>query len=185
MLRMDKTARSKAVEVAAMALLILAALTVGGERNEVEHPRHRSACLNDLGPMFTSGVPYRAMRFIDDPGAGRHWVMLQQLDRPEIPPLVVLIPRDHPCVSPDFEVFVQGSSPVFQNRSTKVIHLGDHILLSQSTAKLNAQLDAVALHSAAVGEAFSVRLQVGGHLVQAVATSPGRATLLVDENRGW
>ncbi len=182
---MEKTAGSKALPLVGMALLILAALSIWGESDDAEHPRRRLACLNDLGSALTGGIHYRALRFIDDPGAGRHWVMLEQIDRPEIPPLLVQIPRSHPCISPDVEISVEDSSPAVRNPSRAVIHLGDRILLSQSTPTLHAQLDAVALHAAAVGETFYVRLKVGGHLVQVVATAPGRATLLVEETRGW
>jgi hypothetical protein len=185
MARIEKTVPSKASCLAVIALLILAPPSIWGERDDAAHPRHRLACLNDLGPASTGVIHYRALRFIDDPGTGRYWVMLQQLDRTKIPPLLVQIPRGHPCVSPDVEVSVEASSPAVQNLSRAVIHLGDRILLSQSTPTIHAQLDAVALHAAAVGETFSVRLNVSGHLVQVVATAPGRASLLVDETRGW
>jgi len=58
-----------------------------------------------------------------------------------------------------------------------VIHGGDKIIVEEHTTVVDARLEAVALGPAAQGNAFRVRLNIGGKVILAVATAPGQAVV--------
>jgi hypothetical protein len=58
-----------------------------------------------------------------------------------------------------------------------ILHSGDRLIVDEHTAVVDAQLEAVAMGPAAAGGSLNVRLAIGGRVVRAVATAPGRAVL--------
>jgi len=62
-----------------------------------------------------------------------------------------------------------------------VIRAGDRLMVEQSTAKADIQLEGIALSPAAAGELFRVRLQMSGKVVRTVALGPGRAVLATEK----
>ncbi len=58
-----------------------------------------------------------------------------------------------------------------------VIRAGDRLIVEEHTARVDAVLEARALTPAALGDAFDVRLTIGGNRVRAIAMGPGRAAL--------
>jgi flagella basal body P-ring formation protein FlgA len=56
-----------------------------------------------------------------------------------------------------------------------VIRSGDRLVVEESSAVVEARLEAVALGPAAEGAEFRVRLAIGGKVVLAVALGPGHA----------
>ena len=64
----------------------------------------------------------------------------------------------------------------YAERPIPVIHAGDKLILSEHTSAIDADLEAVALTSAAIGKGLTVRLKFGSRTVSAIATAPGRAS---------
>ena len=58
-----------------------------------------------------------------------------------------------------------------------VIHAGDYLIVSEHTRVFDADLEATALKTAAIGDSLTVRLKFGGRTLSVVATAPGRASL--------
>jgi flagella basal body P-ring formation protein FlgA len=56
-----------------------------------------------------------------------------------------------------------------------VIRAGERLIVEESTAVVDARLEAVALGPAAIGSPLNVKLAIGGKVVRAVALAPGRA----------
>lgn len=169
--------RWAAIVLNGMALLSLLPVSVKGEHNETANPRLGSGCLTGIEAEATNRAQYRNLRVIDDPGTGHRWLLVEQISRPGAPALLVQIPSDRDlkrlgCLS---------ETPLsrMQEFQVPIIHAGESIALSESSATLDVQLEGTALQSAQVGAALAVRLKVGGHLVHALATAPGRARVIV------
>lgn len=58
-----------------------------------------------------------------------------------------------------------------------VIHAGEAVQVEEHSAVVDANLQAVALSSAAPGGILRVRLRIGGRVLRARAVAAGRATL--------
>jgi hypothetical protein len=165
-----------------LALLIFSGLLGRGEPSHAAQPRFSDVCLKDSESLTTSGVRYRALRFIDDPGTGRHWLLVQQLNHPEVPRTLVQIPDSQSCFNLALEGAEFGSGSRNENLLKPVIHPGDRLILSDIHVTSYARLEATALQPAAIGAALDVRLKFGGNILRAVATAAGHATLLVKQN---
>lgn len=63
---------------------------------------------------------------------------------------------------------------------TALIRAGETVRILQDTSNLQADLEAIALSSGALGDSVKVRLQFGGRVVVARITSAGRAVLLAN-----
>ncbi len=176
-----KTKRPAVNTLAGVALTLLLVLSGRGEQNHPSHPYSLSCASSSTQ---TLGSQYRAVRVIDDPGTGRLWWLVQNLDRPEGPALLAPIPGSQPCARFAFESFQLRTRSPLQNHLEPIIHPGDQIILSEETRTSSARLEATALQPAAMGAGLDVRLKIGGHILHAVATAPGHASLLVEENEG-
>jgi hypothetical protein len=151
-------------------------------------------------PASSSG---NVMREIDDPHTGEHWLLLRDPSHPGGPGRLVpaadsrsanslpanshrdsapkeklakdesLDLREKPAAQPvERKLEVPGSS-----RLQPVLRAGDSLIVEEHTAILDAQWEAVALNPAAAGSVLQVRLKIGGKIVIAIATGPGRAEL--------
>jgi hypothetical protein len=113
----------------------------------------------------------QAVREIDDPPTGNHWLLMSDPGHPGGPGRMVLaagLGREP-----------AGVIAPARNRSQPrpVIRAGDRLIVEENTAVAEARLEAVALGSAGSGSPLPVRLKVGGKVVRAVALTPGRAAL--------
>jgi hypothetical protein len=171
----------RALSIACVALLVHPARSGIGEEPGPANHRVSLVCLKDFETTY--GTRYRAVRIIDDPCTGHRWLLVRQFDRPEAPALLVQMPDNHSCSKLPVEDS-EGRSPATANRmlARRVIHPGDFVILSEDTPVSDARLEATALQPAATGQALTVRLKFGGHLLRAVATGPGHATVLVGGN---
>jgi hypothetical protein len=169
----------RAHSVASIALFIIPVFSGRAEQNDPANQRVPVACFKDFETVY--GTRYRAVRILDDPGTGRRWLLVQQVARPEAPALLPQMPDNHSCSKLPLEGS-EGRSPTTanQNPARRVIHPGDFVILSEYTPVSDALLEAIALQPAAIGQALTVRLKSGGHLLRAVATSPGHATVLAE-----
>ncbi len=120
---------------------------------------------------------YRAICTIEDPGTRQRWILLQNLVRPAAPALLVQRPRNFSCVRFSPQGSESHSQPDSESRSLPVIHAGDYLILSEHTRFLDAELEAIALQPAAIGDSLTVRLKFGDRILRVIATAPGRAAL--------
>jgi hypothetical protein len=111
------------------------------------------------------------VREIDDPSNGDRWLLVRDPSRPGGPGRLFLAASS----SQNFGSRQGGSNP---GRPVPVIHGGDRLIVEEKTSLVEVHLDAVALGPAMPGRAFSVRLVIGGVVMQAVALGPGRAALV-------
>jgi hypothetical protein len=118
------------------------------------------------------------LREIDDSSCGAHWLLVKDREHPGGPGKLVRVEGSERAASLAAAPIRHGSSEMEARQM--VIHAGDPLIVEQHTAILDARLEAVAVHSAAVGARFEVRLKVGGKRMQARAQAPGRAELLVE-----
>jgi hypothetical protein len=115
------------------------------------------------------------VREIDDPNTGARWLLLRDRSHPGGPGRLVLAnesgnggePRE-PGAAPNLAV------------ATPAVRSGDRLVVEESTAMVEARLDAVALGPAAIGSTVQARLAIGGKVVRAVVLAPGRAALQAD-----
>lgn len=145
-----------------------------------------------------SGQPGgEVMREIDDPHNGDRWLLFRENDNPGGPGRLVRVqvgfagrylaagaevavpsPAGPPA---QFSGGVSASpEAAIPDAPLPVIRTGDHLMLEENTAVVEAHLEAVALGPAPAGSPFSVRLKIGGKVVRAVALGPGRAEFLAD-----
>jgi flagella basal body P-ring formation protein FlgA len=61
-----------------------------------------------------------------------------------------------------------------------VIHSGDRVRLEEHSPVVDAVFESVALGNAVAGHSVQVRLRIGGRVVRAVATAPGRAVIVAE-----
>jgi hypothetical protein len=134
----------------------------------------RVPCNFHSGLLATTEVTStgEVVREINDPQTGRRWLLMRDPSSSGGPGRLVSV-----------QEFSQGahsseSAPapllVCERASTPVIHAGEHVILEENTALVNARLEAVALGPAQNGSQLSVRLVLGGHVVRALALGPGR-----------
>lgn len=163
-----------------MVTISLAILTLSGWCQRSDSAEHNNAwpdaCLK-LGEGPANFAPrFRAIRIIADPATHQQWMLLQNLSQPASPALLLLRSRDISCAGLAPERSKLPSLSDAQSLSLPVIRTGDHLILSEHTRAIDAELEAVALTSAAIGESLTVRLKFGGRTVSAIATARGRAT---------
>jgi len=130
----------------------------------------RAAADVDLEPV-PLGAVYRE---IDDPNTGIHWLLVRETGHPGGPGRLVPVWRGTAGIS------AAGSAT---KPARPVIRTGDHLLVEESTAVVEAHLEGSALGTAAVGAPLAVRLTMGGRVVTAVALGPGRAALEGEAHR--
>ena len=130
----------------------------------------------EAGAHAGSGEVVRA---IDDPYTGNHWLLERDPNHPGGPGRLVLLPRTTSADGHNDES-KDGKAPGVTLAAalaalTPVIRSGDRLVVEETTAVVEARLEAVALGPAVQGADFEVRLQIGGKVVRAVALGPGRA----------
>lgn len=120
-----------------------------------------------------SGSPNLATisREIDDPASGARWLLVRSGIRPGGPGRLVLV-GDPDLPAPDSHLQI----PVTHSL-VPVIRAGDALLLEEHTAAVDLEFEAIALGPARIGNRLRVRLELGGRMVNATATSCGHATL--------
>ncbi len=165
---------------ASIALLAPPALAGIGEQPDRANHNVSIACLEAFETTY--GTRYRVVRIIDDHGTGRRWLLVQQFDRLDAPALLVEIPNNHSCAGILHEDSEWRRPTAHQILPLPVIRPGDSVILSEDSPVSHTRLEAIALERAATDQTLTVRLKLGGHLLRAVATAPGRATLLVERN---
>jgi hypothetical protein len=135
------------------------------------------ACLNAVEPHSSIAPQYREIRTIEDRGTHQHWILLQNLNRPAAPALLLQGAQGFSC-SRFREKSGSRSKADARSFLPPVIHAGDHLIVSEHSSELDADLEATALKSAAIGNSLTVRLKAGGGTLSVIATGPGRATFL-------
>ena len=111
-----------------------------------------------------SQLPSAVVREIDDPNTGAHWLLVA--DHPGGPGRLVLSGTITSIARTENEPLPKP-----------VVRAGDRLLLEEHSDLVDARLEATALSPAVDGGPLRVRLHVGGRIVSAIATGPGRATL--------
>jgi hypothetical protein len=128
-----------------------------------------------------SGECIQAVRSIDDPQSGLHWLLVRDPTHPDGPGHLVSVLRP--------EGKEQQPSTLPQNAAMHfrkvlpplpvVIRGGDSLIVEDAAGYASASLEAVALGPAAVGSEFQAKLRIGGAVVRVVALAPGRAEIAV------
>ncbi len=113
----------------------------------------------------------QVMRAIADPAAGGRWLLLRDPGHPAGPGVLVYV-----AGLPGGQA---GRAPA-EDALRPVIRAGDRVVVEESTAVVEARLEAVALGPALAGAPFAARLALGGHVVRAVALGAGRAALAAE-----
>ena len=160
-----KTRRSAGLDV-----FLFLALSFQASHGQTPRPA-RAGELQSTQTAETSGIA----REIDDPSSGDRWLLIRSADHPEGPGHLLPVNRDQP---PDFLAIVGHN--LLAGALVPMIRAGDALIVEEHTAVVDARFEAVALGPARPGEAFRVRLKLGGAMVRAVATGPGRAALAPD-----
>jgi hypothetical protein len=106
-----------------------------------------------------------AERVIEDPHSGRRWILAKDPQHPGGPGTLVE------------QQAGEGVKSGGTQKAPLVIHSGDRVLVEERTRVARGLFEAVALSTARQGASFRVRLRVGGRVVRAIATAPGRAML--------
>jgi hypothetical protein len=111
------------------------------------------------------------VREIDDPHTGDRWLLMRNDANPGGPGRFTLVTAGRTPASGE------AANPAPPPRPQPVIRSGDRLVVEEHTAIVDAELQARALNSAALGSVFHVRLAIGGKVLRAVALGPGRAAL--------
>lgn len=129
------------------------------------------------------------VRELNDPHTGRRWLLYRDLSYPGGPGRLVeaaferqsadLAPSDlaQSVLAPSALAQPAGEPGALDASPSPVIHLGDRVILEESTPVVEARLEATALGPALTGSRLRVRLRIGGLTVSAVALGPGRVAL--------
>jgi hypothetical protein len=153
------------------ALLALAALPAAhGQTAGIDPgPRVMLLSANASGMTQASG---EIVREIDDPHTGNRWLLMRDPSHPGGPGRLVAVESTRNQAQQD----KAGSAPSRQELR-RVIHAGERLIVEESTAVVEARLEAVALGPAVIGSPLDVRLRIGCKVMRAVALAPGRASL--------
>lgn len=116
----------------------------------------------------TAQQPLRAVRAIPDSASGIRWLLAADSTHPGGPGRLVPDQASGEERQPGAPI----EAPVPQ-----VIRAGDRLLVVESSARVEACFEAVALEPALQGAVFTARFSVGGARVRVVALGPGRAAL--------
>ncbi len=117
-------------------------------------------------------------RVIDDWSTHRRWILNRDSDRPAAPAKLVLLRDESSCTFLDTRERAARYPGEVHRQLIPVIRSGDAVILLEHTSVSDGRLEATALSGAAVGEAVTVRLKVGGPPLRAIAIAPRQATLL-------
>jgi hypothetical protein len=124
------------------------------------------------------------VREIDDAGTGNRWLLERDARHPGGPGRMVraeamVAQRAAAQGAHERVALGSGGTTAFPASPSQapLIHSGDRLIVEQHSRVLDAALEAVALGPAALGGEFRVRLAVGGAVILAVATAPGRAII--------
>jgi hypothetical protein len=120
------------------------------------------------------GVQGEVVREIDDPHTGDRWLLVRSDQNPGGPGRLVLVAAHR---KPSGGKAVRAAGETHEAQVLHVIRAGDRLIVEEHTARVDAVLEARALTPAALGDAFDVRLTIGGNRVRAIAMGPGRAAL--------
>jgi hypothetical protein len=166
---------SWAITLANISLATLLTLPGRCQQSNSTVRNQPDGCSSIVDDRFKIATRYRAIGTIEDPGTHQHWILLRNLSRPAAPAALVQSPRNSSCsgFSPersDLRFPSHSDGP-----SLPVIRAGDYLVVSEHTRFFDAELEASALKSAAIGESLTVRLKFGGRTLNAIATAPGRA----------
>lgn len=135
-----------------------------------------TGCLKGLETQSGYEARYRALREFEDPGTHQHWLLMRDQNRASGPALLVKVQHAECALLTDGKMNPEAS-PRLQVRPILAIHPGDRLTLLEHTSVVDAELEATALQSAAVGDLLTVRLNFGGLTVRAIASAPGYATV--------
>jgi hypothetical protein len=139
---------------------------------------HRQdTCLNSAEGPSNIATSYSAIGTIEDFGTHRHWILLRNLSHPASPAMLVQKAPALSCERPSAEGSRLRSAPDARRSSFPVIRAGDHLIVSEHTRIVDADMEATALKPAAIGESLTVRLKFGSRTLSVIATAPGRASL--------
>lgn len=120
-----------------------------------------------ISGMAAAEVPGNTVREIDDPYNGDHWLLERDPEHPGGPGRLVRVAHGTAKA-------VASDTPAVYR---PVIHAGDKIVVEENTPVAEARLAAVALTPAEAGAELTVRLEIGGAVLRAIAFAPGRAEL--------
>ena len=157
------------------AMLAMAAPAALGQATASTVAAHL-VMLSSPAPGSSPRVPAgEVVREIDDPSNGDHWLLVHNADHPAGPGLLLLVSAER--IRPRQAGPGPKVEPVLP-----VIRAGDRVIVEENTPVVEAQLEAVAMSPAMAGSSLNVRLSIGGKVIRAVASGPGRA--IVQEEAG-
>lgn len=144
----------------------------GQQRKAYSAPRS-TVCSSMLHPEAAIDGRYRLARTIKDFSTQQRWLLLEDSSHPAAPALLMEEARTAGCAGRWTQSTVSRASiPSFV---PIVIHAGDPIIVSEHTRVADAELEATALRTAAVGDPLLVRMKFGDLTLKAIAVSPGHA----------
>lgn len=138
------------------------------------------ACGESAGPSGNSSR-YRAIRAFEDPSTHRRWMLLQDMTQPAAPGLLASAWGSDGGARSD-EIDDLRVATCVPSPAITVIRAGDAVVIAKHSRVVDAELEAIALGRAAVGEPLRVCLKRGGHILSVIADGPGRATLHAAES---
>jgi hypothetical protein len=143
-------------------------------------PDAQSAPIPMIGParqaVIGSAAAGEVVRKIDDPHTGDRWLLMRDSTHPGGPGRLIQVARGagQPAAGARAAA-APRRAPEPEPLPEPAIRSGDRLIVEESTPKVEARLEAVALGRAFVGAPLRVRLAIGGKVVRAVALGPGRA----------
>jgi len=157
------------------AILVTAAPLAFGQAaaSSTSRPRH---LIFSSAPVSTSTVRgNEILREIDDPRNGDRWLLVRDDSHSGGPGLLVLVSADR--LQP------RQAMPALAAAQPPIIHAGDHVIVEENTAVVEARLEATAMSPAQAGSPLNVRLTMGGKVLRVLAAAPGRAVLQKEVQR--
>jgi hypothetical protein len=169
----SKTFPSVNRRTGAGAILPCAALLLVSASGLGEQPAIVSGSAPAAGtPASPTGGPVRE---IDDPHTGQRWLLYRDSSHPGGPGRLVQAGSESVLGR---VIEAQTGSAVAAGEPPVILRAGDRVILEESTPRVEARLEAVALGPALEGAAVLVRLKLGGRIVSAVAVAPGRVAMI-------
>jgi len=170
------------ITLTSVVLAVLLPLAAKSQRSVANVREESTTCLNINLQDANIAVRYRAIRVIQDRGTRQRWLLLQDMKHPAAPARLFPESSEFSCARLPLKASESYSRVNIQNVLIPVIHAGDSLILSEHTSVFDAELAAIALKAAAIGEGLTVRLKFGGRTLGAVATAPGHATVSEEES---
>jgi hypothetical protein len=176
--------------------LLIACSAASGQAARLASEMAKQASSEHSAPAPASSVQplpqssQQIVREIDDRQNGVRWLLMRDLNHPGGPGVMVAAGTE--SIGSPLELHQEieqrrhegekiglvltpakpVSAPV-----VPVIHSGDHVILEEDSAVVEARLEATALGPAVVGSPLEVRVKIGGKVVHAIALGSGRAAL--------